>query len=125
MRDKSRILIVEDDEAFVELLTEYILENYPKVEIDSTHNGADALKALSGEDYALILLDLQMPVMGGLTFAKEFKERYPDRKTPIVIISSFIDECDREKLNSLNITESFNKLTYRADAEKVFKKILA
>ncbi len=66
----ARILIVEDDK---DLNNAYkiILEN-ESYEVVSVFNGQEALKALESFEPDLILLDLLMPVMGGLQFLQEY-----------------------------------------------------
>lgn len=66
----ARILIVEDDK---DLNNAYkiILEN-EKYDVVSVFNGQEALDALTSFEPELILLDLLMPVMGGLQFLQEY-----------------------------------------------------
>lgn len=66
----ARILIVEDDK---DLNNAYkiILENEGH-DVVSVFNGQEALKALKKFEPQLILLDLLMPVMGGLEFLQQY-----------------------------------------------------
>lgn len=66
----AKILIVEDDKDLNNAYT-IILENEDH-EVVSAFNGQEALKALKGFEPDLILLDLLMPIMGGLEFLQNY-----------------------------------------------------
>lgn len=68
MPDMTRgrqILIVEDEEAIVRLLRVFLAEEGP---IDHARNGLEALSMLRQKDYALVVSDVDMPVMDGIEF---------------------------------------------------------
>lgn len=78
---KRRLMIVEDDHDIQEILGSILVgEGY---EIHSAKDGEDALRRLEGIDPHLILLDMNMPKMGGVSFyhkiydAAQEKPRYP------------------------------------------------
>jgi CheY-like chemotaxis protein len=69
---RFRILIVDDDRDIRELLGELLTDE--GFEIEAAWNGAEALKRLrAGFRPHVIILDLMMPVMDGLTFRAEQK----------------------------------------------------
>ncbi|MBC7397913.1 MAG: response regulator transcription factor [Bdellovibrionales bacterium] len=85
---KSNILIVEDDEAIRESLIELLeTEGYC---VKAAENGQVALDYLitSQNHPNLILLDLMMPVMGGLEFCIEMEKNKKLSQIPIVIMSA-------------------------------------
>ena len=65
----ERILVV-DDEAVVRELTQEILGE-EKYETSAASSGAEALEKLSGHRFDLILTDVKMPAMDGLSFLRE------------------------------------------------------
>lgn len=88
MRD--RILIIEDSREMREVMSTFLdLEGYDAV---TAENGAQALDLLSTSDRLpdLILLDLQMPVMGGETFMAALPEAGIPGATdiPIVVVTA-------------------------------------
>ena len=93
----KRILIAEDSRV-VASVTERILStrNY---EADSARNGEEVMEKMrQREDYDLILMDIHMPVMGGIQCAKAIREAYENKKygaIPIIAITG----------NSLNYTK--------------------
>ena len=53
------------------------------------HSGSEALKKLLGQDFAVILLDVQMPGMDGYETAKLIRERERTRYTPIIFLTAY------------------------------------
>ena len=85
-----RVLLV-DDRADNLLALEAILQGLP-VEPVAVNSGTAALKALLIDDFAVILLDAQMPQMDGFETATRIKERERTRNVPIV----FLTAADRD-----------------------------
>jgi len=93
----SAILLV-DDNAAKRLAVKAILTQlgYPIVEADS---GRAALRCLMVQDFAVILLDVCMPVMDGFETAALIRQRRQSEMTPIIFITAFasdeISQADR------------------------------
>ena len=85
-----RVLLV-DDRADNLLALEAILQGLP-VEPVAVDSGTAALKQLLIDDFAVILLDAQMPQMDGFETASRIKERERTRNVPIV----FLTAADRD-----------------------------
>jgi PAS domain S-box-containing protein len=65
---------------------------------DAVGNGVEALSALDQRKYDLVLMDLQMPEMDGLTAAREIRARYPEHRQPrIVALTANAVQGDRER----------------------------
>ena len=99
----GRILMVEDDARDVELtltaLEEYNLAN----EVVVVHDGAEALDYLyyrgpfqmrTGDNPAVILLDLKLPLVDGLEVLKQIKSDEKLRMIPVVVLTSSKEETD-------------------------------
>ncbi|HEV8610403.1 MAG TPA: response regulator [Thermoanaerobaculia bacterium] len=87
MKKRTRVLIVDDDEATLASLGGLLeLEGYS---VDKARNGREALEALAagGEEPGLILLDLKMPVMDGWQFLAERAKDAGAPETPVVLLS--------------------------------------
>ena len=85
-----RILLAEDhvvNQRLVEVILEPMGVNLIKAE-----NGDEALRAYMTEDFALVLMDMQMPVMDGLAATRairDFEAALPScRRTPIIMLSA-------------------------------------
>lgn len=81
----TRVMIVDDHPMVAEGI-QSILETYPDIEVVGTlANGQEAVDNLAALAPDVILLDLNMPVMGGLTATEIMLERAPD--TRILVLS--------------------------------------
>ena len=86
MSAAARILAVDDRRENL-LALQAILEGLP-VEVVSVTSGEDALKRLLTDDYAVILLDAQMPGMDGFETARHVKQRERTRHIPILFLTA-------------------------------------
>lgn len=82
---KERILVVDDDKSIREFLEIFFIKEGYKV--NTISNGKDALEFMDKERVSLVLSDIRMPGMDGITFLKEIKKRYPE--VPVVMITAF------------------------------------
>jgi two-component system chemotaxis response regulator CheY len=60
-------------------------------------DGADALKRLNGQRVHLIISDVNMPVMDGITFLKELKGRPDQRFTPVIMLTTEAGEDKKQE----------------------------
>jgi DNA-binding response OmpR family regulator len=88
-----RALVVEDDPDIVELVTLYLVRDGWSV--DSTGDGRVALQRLRGGGYDLVVLDLQLPGLDGLSVCSEIRRDPATRALPVVVITARGDEADR------------------------------
>jgi CheY-like chemotaxis protein len=97
MKSTIRVLLVEDNPTN-QLVAAGILNKFG-VNPDIADNGQLALDALQGKDYDLVLMDIQMPVMDGLTATKNIRAPFsslgrPD--LPIIGMTAHALAGDRE-----------------------------
>jgi CheY-like chemotaxis protein len=86
----ARVLLVDDRKDNL-LALEAIMQGLP-VRTVAAHSGEEALKHLLVDDFALILLDAQMPDMDGFETARHIKRRERTRHVPII----FLTAADRD-----------------------------
>lgn len=101
MELKLKILIVDDEPDMVSTLDELLTEEGHHV--DSAYNSQDALERLETFTYDLILTDLSMPGIDGISLLKESKNRYPE--TEVIVITGYgtIDNAvEATKLGAFN-----------------------
>jgi CheY-like chemotaxis protein len=85
-REPARILLVDDRPDNL-LALEAILASLGQTLVRAS-SGEDALKALLADDYAVILLDVQMPGMDGFETAAHIKRRERTRDIPIIFLTA-------------------------------------
>jgi len=83
---QASILIVDDDKAHL-LAVEEILGRIG-ARIVTASSGEEALKRVLEEDFAAILMDVQMPGIDGFTAARMIRERTRSRSTPIIFMTA-------------------------------------
>jgi signal transduction histidine kinase len=103
LQDKARILIVDDVPEKV-LSLEVILEDLRQV-IVSVNSGADALRRLLEDDFAVILLDVNMPGMDGFETASLIRQRKRSEHTPIIFLTALPDETHASRGYSLGAVD--------------------
>ncbi len=88
--NRARILLVDDRSENL-LALEAILSSLDQVLVRA-NSGEEALKALLTEEYAVILLDVQMPGMDGFETAAHIKRREKTREVPIIFLTAIDKE---------------------------------
>ena len=107
------ILICDDDKDIVNALKIY-LQN-PDYRLFEAYNGAEAVEMTQKEEFHLILLDIMMPQMDGITAMARIRENY---NMPIILLTAKSE--DQDKILGLNIgaddyiTKPFNPLEVAA-----------
>lgn len=94
MKDNKQLLLVEDDFYSAETL-KFALEAKGHNVMLAT-NGKDALTMVNNEQPQLIILDVMMPKMDGYHFCRLLKFDARFKHIPIIIVSSKIQDADRE-----------------------------
>lgn len=106
------ILLVEDDEVDVMNLKRALRKNNIASSLYVASNGLEALSMLGKNetqssaiptDRRLILLDLNMPKMGGIEFLQELRADPALRLTPVVVLTTSNREQDQIEAYNLNV----------------------
>jgi len=101
------ILVVEDNEINQEVIT--MMLEHVGAKVDLANNGAEGIEKYKEYKnlYALILMDLQMPVMSGYEAAKEIRKT--DTEIPIIAITAAAMIEDKEKVLAAGMNEHLSK----------------
>ena len=83
---KPKILIVDDDPDLLALVAEAFR---PEYQVFTAKNGADTLQIALSEGPAVIISDINMPVMDGLTLVKEL--RAAKSEIPVILMTGYSD----------------------------------
>src|SRR4051812_45648581 len=86
----ARILLVDDQRANL-LALRSMLEDLGEVLIEAK-SGEEAISRVKEHDFAVILLDVQMPEIDGFETAKQIRAADPGRLTPIIFITSYDED---------------------------------
>ena len=86
--DRPRVLVVDDDESVREMLSASLSTAY---EVVTAADGSTALAALEHSPCDLLMADLRMPGMDGLTLIREARKRSP--ALPVVIVTGLPSEA--------------------------------
>jgi hypothetical protein len=104
------ILLVEDDEVDVMNVKRAFKKANIKNPIFTASNGYEALEVLRNisdiqmpPERRLVLLDLNMPKMGGIEFLQELRSDKELRATPVVVMTTSNQDKDRLEAYNLNI----------------------
>jgi PAS domain S-box-containing protein len=89
--ERARVLVVDDDERNLLALRE-VLEDVAEVVVATS--GEEALRHLLKGEFAVILLDVYMPVMDGYETARIIRERDQTKRIPIVFLSAVNKETE-------------------------------
>jgi len=105
MSTLNRILIVDDEQSMRELLS--IMLRKEGYEVVTADNGEKALKAVQNDIFDLVITDLKMPQMDGMTLLKEVKESSPD--TIVIVVTAFGTTEGAEKARLLGAYDYIGK----------------
>jgi DNA-binding NtrC family response regulator len=87
VEEKKKILLVDDEEVFLEQLKDALEQSSLNLQIDTASDGIEALKKIEADRHDIVITDVKMPKMDGYSLLKEIQNRYPS--TYVVIITAF------------------------------------
>jgi len=111
------ILYVDDNAALLNKAAKLLRKFFHQVDI--AYNGEEALEKCKNNLYPLVITDIKMPKMNGITFAKELKKLNP--QTKVIIISAFDDKEYLKKGIELGL---FRFLTKPVDVNELIETLL-
>jgi len=91
------------------------------VQVDVAVHGREALEKIAGRDYALVLMDIQMPILDGLAATREIRKNPRYRDLPIVAMTAHAMSGDRERSLDAGMNDH---LTKPIDPEALFDALL-
>lgn len=107
-----RILIVEDH-PINQLLARRMVEGWGH-QADVAENGQLAIDAVVPAKYDLILMDLQMPVLDGLSATRKLRETFSAADLPIIALTANTSTADRKACSAAGM-QGFLSKPFRAD----------
>jgi len=122
--EEQRLLVVEDNPINQKVMVRLLAKQ--GFESDVCSNGHEALEALERTDFALVLMDIQMPVMDGLeaTRAIRNKEEATGEHLPIIAVTANAQNLDRENSLAAGMDEFVTKPLEKAELMRVLDQFL-
>lgn len=118
-KQKQKVLIVDDSQTNLALLDHMLGQE--GCEIVPAKSGIEALEMVKNNDFALILLDIQMPGMNGYEVALKIKEIERGRHVPIIFITAIFQ--DEENVKQGYETGAVDYLFRPVDVEMLKSKV--
>jgi len=107
---KTKRVLVAEDSSVIQNLTKKILQ-FQNFEISAVKNGKQVLEKLDQEDFDVILLDINMPVMDGMECAQQVRALKDKKKSaiPIIAITGNAKNYTLEEFKKAGINEYLPK----------------
>jgi two-component system, chemotaxis family, chemotaxis protein CheY len=115
----SRVALVVDDSRSIRRLVSQTMRN-SGFEVVEAANGREGLDALAGRSVDVIITDYNMPLMDGLDLTRAVRSLEQCRFTPIIFLSTEIEESRRDEARQAGVTAWLQK---PFDAEKVLSLV--
>ena len=105
----GKILVVEDNE-INQILAVAHLKKLGFEQIDVANNGQEAVEAVAENQYALVMMDCQMPVMNGYEAVREIRKREKgNRRTPVLALTAHTVDAAKEKCLECGMDDILSK----------------
>ncbi|WP_339877757.1 response regulator [Pseudidiomarina gelatinasegens] len=101
------VLLVEDND-INQIIAREMLQ-HAGMQVDVARNGEEALAMVLAKNYALVLMDIQMPVMDGLTAAEKIRGHYSYQQLPIIAMTANSSSDDIERSHSAGMQDHISK----------------
>ncbi len=118
----ARLLLAEDD-AINQEVALALLESVG-LKVDLAHNGFEAVEMATATDYDLILMDMQMPLVDGLTATRAIRKVPGRADTPILAMTANAYSNDRAACYSAGMDDFVTKPVDPAEFYKILRKWL-
>lgn len=118
----NSILLVEDNEELLQLMTKLLSREY---NVFTAENGKEGIMVLENEDVDLVVSDVMMPEMDGITFCKYVKGQLEFSHIPIILLTAKNKEEDRAEAYEIGadafISKPFNLAVLHARIRNLLK----
>ena len=119
---KSKVLVVEDYEDTREFM-KFLLQDYG-FDVSEATNGYEAIESVKRQVPDLILMDISMPGMDGLTAARKIRENSGSSQRPAIIAITAYGDAARRKALEAGCDASLSKPIDFEDLEPVLSRYL-
>lgn len=120
-RTKEQVLVVEDDASLRRLYQSYLMEEF---DVKMAENGLAALEIIQKYDIKLIISDIHMPLMDGLTFREKLAQEKEQNLIPFIFISSNDQLSMLQRSTRLGIDDYLVKPVHKAMLTQSITRVL-
>jgi DNA-binding NarL/FixJ family response regulator len=117
-----KILIVDDHDVIRQSLSLIIKSEFPKADCTKLENATSCIELLKKEQFDLLILDMNLPDMDGITLTEWITDRYPQQM--ILIFSMNPTDVFAKKLYQLGVKGYLNKQAPMSEITKALHTIL-
>jgi CheY-like chemotaxis protein len=115
-----RILVAEDNPSNQKVLVEMLKRlGYGP---DAASDGLEVVQAFERQDYDLVLMDIKMPEMDGITVTQVIRKLRPQNGPKIIAITAFALEVDREKCLKAGMDDYISKPVRMGEVAEMLRK---
>jgi len=118
----THILIIDDDDAYSQMLRDAIVAEIPSVEVVTTDDGYEGLMLIGEIKPQLVILDIKMPKLDGFQVLELLKNRKTEHDMKVLVVSGYLDKTTKEQLSKSIADGTLDKLT---DVSILMKTITA
>jgi CheY-like chemotaxis protein/HPt (histidine-containing phosphotransfer) domain-containing protein len=111
----KKILVVDDNDLNRKLFENLIGQHFS---FESAKNGLEAIALTEAHDFDLILMDIQMPQMDGITAMKKIRQK--NKYCPILAVTAYAEESERESF----LQQGFDEFITKPIQPKEFIKLI-
>lgn len=105
--NSAPVLLVEDND-INQLIAREMLE-HAGLQVDIARHGEEAVQMVHGKRYALVLMDIQMPIMDGLTAAEKIRGYFSYQQLPIIAMTANSSGEDIERSLAAGMQDHISK----------------
>jgi signal transduction histidine kinase/DNA-binding NarL/FixJ family response regulator len=104
-------ILLADDNEYNRIVTHDTLTSKANVEIKEVTNGKEAIDLLSQQDFDVVLMDVQMPLMDGYEATRFIREHFafPKNQTPVIALTASVIRSDLDKCREAGMNDYIPK----------------
>jgi CheY-like chemotaxis protein len=104
----KRVLVI-DNEEYIQEITKICLETVAGWDVITAGSGQEGIQQAEKEKPDVILLDVMMPDMDGLTTFRHLQENLSTRSIPVLLLTAKTQASDRRRYAELGILDTISK----------------
>ncbi len=114
-----RILVAEDNPSNQKMLLQMLKRLGYKA--DAVADGLEVLQSLKRQDYDLVLMDVRMPEMDGITATREIRKLWPENGPRIIAVTAYALKGDRERCLEAGMDDYISKPIQKKELEAILR----